>query len=113
SVKFDTKVIAVVNLTVGGTGKTPHVEYLIRLLKDRYKAATLSRGYGRKTKGILIADAQVTADTLGDEPMQFYKKFSQDIAVAVGEERALAIPTILFEKPDTQVILLDDAYQHS
>ena len=112
SFKFDTKVIAVGNLTVGGTGKTPHVEYLIRLLKDRYKIATLSRGYGRKTKGILIADQQATAASIGDEPMQFYKKFSQDVTVTVGEERALAIPTILFEKPGTQVILLDDAYQH-
>jgi len=112
SFKFDTKIIAVGNLTVGGTGKTPHVEYLIRLLKDSYKIATLSRGYGRKTKGILIADDKATASTLGDEPMQFYKKFSSDVSVVVGEERALAIPTILFEKPDTQVILLDDAYQH-
>ena len=112
SFKFDTKVIAVGNLTVGGTGKTPHIEYLIRLLKDSYKIATLSRGYGRKTKGILIADAKANANSLGDEPMQFYKKFSPDVIVAVGEERALAIPTILFEKPDTQVILLDDAYQH-
>ena len=112
SFKFDTKIIAVGNLTVGGTGKTPHVEYLIRLLKDSYKVATLSRGYGRKTRGIVIADGKATADTLGDEPMQFYKKFSAEISVAVGEERALAIPTLLLEKPDTQVILLDDAYQH-
>ena len=112
SFKFNTRIIAVGNLTVGGTGKTPHVEYLIRLLKGSYKIATLSRGYGRKTKGILIADDKATASTLGDEPMQFYKKFSPDISVVVGEERALAIPTILFEKPDTQVILLDDAYQH-
>jgi tetraacyldisaccharide 4'-kinase len=112
SVKFDANVIAVGNLTVGGTGKTPQVEYLIRLLKDRYKVATLSRGYGRKTKGFLLADEKSSATTLGDEPFQYYRKFGKEITVAVGEERALAIPSILMERPETNVILLDDAYQH-
>jgi tetraacyldisaccharide 4'-kinase len=108
---FDLPVIAVGNLTVGGTGKTPMVEYLIRLLRPDYKVATLSRGYGRSTKGFRIAGAQDSATTLGDEPFQFYKKFNPEVTVAVGEERALAIPLILQEQ-DVEVILLDDAYQH-
>ncbi len=112
SVKFDANVISVGNLTVGGTGKTPHIEYLIRLLKDQYKVATLSRGYGRKTKGFILADKTSNASTIGDEPFQYYNKFSNEIAVAVGEERVIAIPSILMELPDTKVILLDDAYQH-
>ena len=112
SVRFDINVIAVGNLTVGGTGKTPHIEYLIRLLKDRYKVATLNRGYGRKTKGFLIADESSSASSLGDEPFQYYKKYGKEITVAVGEERALAIPSILLEREETKVILLDDAYQH-
>lgn len=112
SFRFETFVIGVGNLRVGGTGKTPHVEYLIRLLKEKYKVATLSRGYGRKTKGIIFADHHSTAKTIGDEPFQFYTKFSKDITVVVGEARALAIPTILFEKPDTNIIILDDAFQH-
>jgi tetraacyldisaccharide 4'-kinase len=112
SVKFDANVIAVGNLAVGGTGKTPQVEYLIRLLKEQYKVATLSRGYGRKTKGFLLADESSSATTIGDEPFQYYQKFGHEITVAVGEERAIAIPSILLERPETQVILLDDAYQH-
>ncbi|QHS58993.1 tetraacyldisaccharide 4'-kinase [Chitinophaga agri] len=111
AVEFDLPVIAVGNLSVGGTGKTPHVEYLIRLLKDTYQVATLSRGYNRRTSGYLLADAKSTAAQLGDEPMQFHSKFP-DIAVCVGEERMLAIPQLLGERPDTQVILLDDAFQH-
>jgi tetraacyldisaccharide 4'-kinase len=112
SIQFEANVIGVGNLTVGGTGKTPHIEYLIRLLKDRYKVATLNRGYGRKTKGFLIADETSSASTLGDEPFQYYKKFGKEITVTVGEERALAIPYILMERENTNVILLDDAYQH-
>ena len=112
SFQFDVPVISVGNLTVGGTGKTPHVEYLIRLLKTEYQLATLSRGYGRKTKGFRLASTQDSAQTIGDEPLQFYQKFGNEISVAVGEERALAIPSILLEKPETQIILLDDAYQH-
>ncbi|WP_299464965.1 tetraacyldisaccharide 4'-kinase [uncultured Microscilla sp.] len=112
AIKFDTNVINVGNLTVGGTGKTPHVEYLIRLLGKHYQVATLSRGYGRDSKGFILADAQATAATIGDEPMQFYKKYGAQAVVSVGEERALAIPYILTEHPEVQVILLDDAYQH-
>lgn len=111
AVEFDIPTIAVGNLSVGGTGKTPHVEYLIRLLKERYQVATLSRGYNRKTRGYLLAGEQSTAAQLGDEPMQFHQKFP-DISVCVGEERMLAIPQLLGERPDTQVVLLDDAFQH-
>lgn len=112
SVKFDIPVVAVGNLTVGGTGKTPMIEHLIRLLQNEYKVATLSRGYGRKTKGIRIAKTSESASTIGDEPFQFYTKFGNRITVGVGEERALAIPTILQEHPEINVILLDDAFQH-
>jgi tetraacyldisaccharide 4'-kinase len=112
SFHFDTKVINVGNLSVGGTGKTPHVEYLVRLIKEKYKVATLSRGYGRRSKGFILADEKSDPFLIGDEPMQFYTKFSGEITVAVGEERALAIPQILYEKPETRVIILDDAYQH-
>ncbi|MTI22802.1 tetraacyldisaccharide 4'-kinase, partial [Fulvivirga sp. RKSG066] len=109
--EFDTCVIAVGNLSVGGTGKTPMIEYIIRLLKDKYTITTLSRGYGRKTKGFKMAKVSDSHLTIGDEPKQFYEKFGE-ISVAVGEERAVAIPFILAENPETNLILLDDAYQH-
>ena len=109
---FEIPVIGVGNLAVGGTGKTPMIEHLIRLINPIYQVATLSRGYGRKTKGIRIAGDKDDASTLGDEPFQFYRKFHGKISVAVGEERALAIPYLIDEKPDTQVVLLDDAFQH-
>ncbi|CAL1518055.1 tetraacyldisaccharide 4'-kinase [Chitinophaga sp. MM2321] len=111
AVEFDIPTIAAGNLSVGGTGKTPHVEYLIRLLKDHYKVATLSRGYNRRTKGYILADENSTAADIGDEPMQFHDKFP-DIKVCVGEERMLAIPQLLGDEPDTEVVLLDDAFQH-
>jgi tetraacyldisaccharide 4'-kinase len=97
---------------VGGSGKTPMIEYLIRLLSPHYKIATLSRGYGRSTSGFRLANSNDNARTLGDEPYQLFKKFDPDIYVTVGEQRALAIPTILNECPDVEVILLDDAFQH-
>jgi tetraacyldisaccharide 4'-kinase len=112
SAEFDIPVIGVGNLAVGGTGKTPMVEYLVRLLSDTYKVVTLSRGYGRSTKGFILADRDANAKTIGDEPYQLFRKFHGKIHVAVGEERALAIPYILQELPATQVILLDDAFQH-
>ncbi len=99
------------NIATGGTGKTPMTEYLVRLLQHQYKTATLSRGYKRKTKGFAIADANTTALEIGDEPMQFHVKFP-DVTVAVGEERLVAIPHLLQDKPTTEVILLDDAFQH-
>ncbi len=111
SSSFNFPLICVGNLAVGGTGKTPMVEYLIRLLKKDYKTATLSRGYKRKTKGFGIAEEDTTALEIGDEPMQFYKKFP-DVTVAVGEERLVAIPQILQDRPETQLIILDDAFQH-
>lgn len=109
---FNIPIINVGNLTVGGTGKTPHVEYLIRLLKDKYAISTLSRGYGRKTKGFLIADYSSNARTIGDEPYQFYHKFKEQIDVTVGENRIEAISKILTQKPEDGLIILDDAFQH-
>lgn len=111
AVEFDLPVISVGNLSVGGTGKTPHVEYLIRLLKPVYRVATLSRGYNRHTKGYLLAELDSTAADIGDEPMQFHQKFP-DITVCVGEERMLAVPQLVGERPETDLILLDDAFQH-
>lgn len=111
SSSFGLPLICVGNLSVGGTGKSPMVEYLIRLLKDRFKVATLSRGYKRKTKGYALATDHTTAIDIGDEPMQFHRKFP-GVPVAVGEERIVAIPQLLHDRPDTEVIILDDAFQH-
>jgi tetraacyldisaccharide 4'-kinase len=111
SVSFNFPIVCVGNLATGGTGKTPMAEYLIEILKDEYKTATLSRGYKRKTKGYAIANEITTALEIGDEPMQFHEKY-KDITVAVGEERIEAIPQILHDRPDTEVIILDDAFQH-
>ena len=109
--KFNFPLICVGNLAVGGTGKSPMVEYLATLLKSDYTIATLSRGYKRKTKGYVLANGTTTALEIGDEPMQFHLKFP-DIAVAVGEERIVAIPQLLHDCPDLDVIILDDAFQH-
>ncbi|OEK01474.1 tetraacyldisaccharide 4'-kinase [Roseivirga sp. 4D4] len=110
--EFDRVVISVGNLSTGGTGKTPMIEFLISKLKDQYKLATVSRGYGRHTKGFRIAIDSDDAKSIGDEPLQFYRKFGKDVVVSVCEERILAIPSILMEKDDIEVFLLDDAYQH-
>lgn len=91
STSFNLPLICVGNVSVGGTGKSPMTEYLLDLLQDRYQIATLSRGYRRKTKGYALASPQTTALDIGDEPMQFHLKYPQ-IAVAVGEERIVAIP---------------------
>ncbi len=112
STQFDIPVISVGNLTVGGTGKSPMIEHLIRLLYNDRRVATLSRGYGRTTKGFRTASKIDNAETLGDEPYQFYKKYGSKVMVSVGEERVLAITNILQEAEDTTVILLDDAFQH-
>lgn len=112
AVRFAVPVISVGNLAVGGTGKTPMVEYLIRLLQPEYKIATLSRGYGRKTKGFRIAGESDTAATLGDEPFQIFKKFASGINVVVDEDRAYAIPMLLQELDNINTIIMDDAYQH-
>lgn len=111
SAGFNFPLICVGNLAVGGTGKSPMTEYLVGLLKNRFNTATLSRGYKRKTKGFAIAGENTTALDIGDEPMQFHQKFP-DITVAVGEERLVAIPQILHARPETEVIILDDAFQH-
>ena len=108
---FGLPLICVGNLSVGGTGKSPMVEYLVWLLKNRYKVATLSRGYKRKTKGYALASEKTTAIEIGDEPMLFYKKFP-DVPVAIGEQRIEAIPQLLHDRPETEVIILDDAFQH-
>jgi len=111
SASFDIPVIAVGNLSVGGTGKTPQIEYLIRLLSDKYKVATLSRGYKRKSEGFVLADATSNAEIMGDEPFQFYQKFP-NIQVAVDANRTNGITQLLSQKEKPQIILLDDAYQH-
>lgn len=111
SCSFGHPVICVGNITVGGTGKTPHTEYLIKLLKERYRLAVLSRGYGRKSKGYILADSTTQMHQLGDEPYQILKKFD-GIAVAVDEKRVRGIKRLLARKDAPQVILLDDAYQH-
>jgi tetraacyldisaccharide 4'-kinase len=111
STSFNLPIICVGNLAVGGTGKSPMVELLIRMLKDRYTIAVLSRGYKRKTRGYALADSSTSALDIGDEPMQFHRKFP-DVVIAVGEERIVAIPQLLHDRPDTQAILLDDAFQH-
>ncbi|OMQ09941.1 tetraacyldisaccharide 4'-kinase [[Flexibacter] sp. ATCC 35103] len=111
SATFNIPVIAVGNLSVGGTGKTPQIEYLIRLLSDRYQVATLSRGYKRKSEGFVLASESSNAEILGDEPFQFYQKFS-NIQVAVDANRINGITQLLSQNEKPQVILLDDAYQH-
>ncbi|MBS1589963.1 MAG: tetraacyldisaccharide 4'-kinase [Bacteroidetes bacterium] len=111
SVSFSVPIISVGNLSVGGTGKTPHVEYLIRLFQYQYRIATMSRGYKRRTQGFLIADEHTNALKIGDEPMQYYLKFPE-LIVSVAEERMTGIPSLLQRVPDIDIVLLDDAYQH-
>lgn len=111
SFKFDLPVIAVGNLSVGGAGKTPHIEYLIRMLQPYLNVATLSRGYRRKTTGYRVVQGNSTVEQVGDEPLMFKRKFP-DVFVTVNEQRALGIPQIVKDQPGTQVILLDDAFQH-
>lgn len=108
---FNMPLICVGNLSMGGTGKSPMTEYLLRLLAPRFPMAVLSRGYKRKTKGYLLAGTDTTALEIGDEPMQFHKKFPE-VAVAVGEARIEAIPQLLHDRPNTKAIILDDAFQH-
>lgn len=109
--QFQLPVIGVGNLSVGGTGKTPHVEYLIRLLKNEYRVATISRGYGRKTHGFLLAEPGHDHTHIGDEPLQYLAKF-KDIAVSVDSRRNRGIRKLLALKPKTQVVLMDDSFQH-
>lgn len=112
SESFDTPIICVGNINTGGTGKSPAVEYLIRLLQKQNKyISTLSRGYGRETKGFIMAGNSATASAIGDEPLQFFRKF-QNISVAVCEDRVKGIHLLLEKQPAPEVILLDDAFQH-
>jgi tetraacyldisaccharide 4'-kinase len=111
SYSFDLPIIAVGNLSVGGTGKTPQIEYLIRLLSPNYKIATLSRGYKRKSEGFILANESSTAEVLGDEPFQIHQKFPK-IQVAVDANRKNGIEQLLKLNHKPEVILLDDAFQH-
>ncbi len=108
---FSVPVISVGNITVGGTGKTPHVEYLIRLLKDLQQVAVLSRGYKRKTRGFVITEKNSTALEVGDEPLQMKKKFP-NVTVAVDRNRTHGIQSLMSQNKQLGVILLDDAFQH-
>lgn len=109
--EYDIPVICVGNITVGGTGKTPHTEYLVRLLKDKYRVAVLSRGYKRKSRGFVLSDEKSTSKTIGDEPFQVKSKFP-DIIVAVDKSRRRGIKKLLALKNPPQVIILDDGFQH-
>lgn len=108
---FNIPVISVGNLSIGGTGKSPHIEYLIRLLRPYLHIATLSRGYKRKSSGFRIIERNNTHHDAGDEPIVYKRKY-QDIVVSVAESRSLGIPMLLSEHPEVQSILLDDAFQH-
>lgn len=111
SIQFSVPVISVGNLSTGGTGKTPHIEYLIRLLQYEYRVATMSRGYKRRTTGFFLAGPGTDAAQIGDEPMQFHYKFPE-VTVSVCEDRMTGIPRLLGERPGLEVVLLDDAFQH-
>jgi len=111
SSSFNIPVIAVGNITVGGTGKTPHIEYLVNLLKDDYNIAVLSRGYMRRTSDFRIVEPESSAREAGDEPLQVKRKYP-GIKVAVDTDRVNGVKEILKREPATGVILLDDAYQH-
>jgi len=111
SSEFNIPIISVGNLVLGGSGKTPTIEYLIRLLSKNYKIAVLSRGYGRKSNGFIIADSNSEANLIGDEPMQYFRKF-KDIVVSVDSDRTRAINKLINLNLKLEIILLDDAYQH-
>ncbi len=104
--------LVVGNLSVGGTGKTPMVEFLIRNLQKELKIAVLSRGYGRKSKGFLEAKLESTPEEIGDEPLQIYRNFNGEIPVFVGEDRVRALEIISQKTPETRLMILDDAFQH-
>jgi tetraacyldisaccharide 4'-kinase len=111
SVEFPFPVICVGNITVGGTGKTPHTEYIAALLKENFKVATLSRGYKRKTRDFRIASSSSIVSEIGDEPMQIFSNFP-DVVVAVDRNRVHGVKKILKEHPEIEVIILDDGFQH-
>jgi tetraacyldisaccharide 4'-kinase len=111
TVEFHFPIICVGNITVGGTGKTPHTEYLAGLLKKEFKVATLSRGYKRKSRNFRIASSSSQVSDIGDEPMQIFRKFP-DILVTVERDRVNGVNQILATNPETEVIILDDGFQH-
>ena len=111
SIEFPIPLISVGNITVGGTGKTPHIEYLVELLKDEFTLATLSRGYKRKTRDFILADSLSGISDIGDEPVQIKNKYP-DIHVAVDRRRVNGVRELMRRIPELDVILLDDAYQH-
>jgi len=110
--EFPVPVISVGNLSVGGTGKTPFIELLINLIPQDKRIAVLSRGYGRKTKGFLMADELASSETIGDEPFQIYSKFGDRVIVAVAERRKVGMSELMTSEQKPDVVLLDDAYQH-
>lgn len=110
--EFDIPIVGVGNITVGGTGKTPHVEYIVTHLASDFKVAVLSRGYKRKTKGFVLANSKSTPDLIGDEPFQIYQKFGMKVHVAVCENRREGIRELIRLYPDLQLIVLDDSFQH-
>lgn len=110
--EFDVPIISVGNLAVGGTGKTPHVEYIVEALRYSYHIAVLSRGYKRHTRGFIVASRRSTPRDIGDEAYQIYNKFNGQVLTVVCEERAKAIDEILRIDPDVNLIVLDDAFQH-
>lgn len=110
--EFQVPIVVVGNIGVGGTGKTPHVEYIINLLRYKYHIGVLSRGYKRTTKGFVIATQRSSPLDIGDEPYQIYQKFSRDITVAVCEDRCHGIDEMLRLDPRINLIVLDDAFQH-
>lgn len=111
-VEYDIPIIGVGNITIGGTGKTPHVEHILSALCSDYKIAVLSRGYKRKTRGFILANSKSTPESIGDEPWQIYHKFGSRAKVAVCESRRKGIEELMRLFPDLDLILLDDSYQH-
>lgn len=110
--EFDIPVVVVGNIAVGGTGKTPHAEYIINSLRDRYHIGLLSRGYRRSTKGLVMGSELTTPADIGDEPYQIMRKFGSDISVAVCEKRVEGINRMREIDPKIDLIVLDDAFQH-
>jgi tetraacyldisaccharide 4'-kinase len=111
SYKVEMPSILIGNLSAGGTGKTPHTEMLVKMLQKDYFTGILSRGYGRKSKGFVMADEDLTVDDLGDEPFQYHEKFDE-VMIAVDENRERGIKMLMQQIPQPDVILLDDAFQH-
>jgi len=112
SFKIPIPSIVVGNLSTGGTGKTPHVELLVKLLSEKYKIAILSRGYGRKTKGYIELNEKHSYLDVGDEPLQYFQKFESTVKVVVCENRKIGVEQLLKNHPEIEVLLLDDALQH-